>query len=396
MTIYICTLKTISNNSQLHGCESIRKTFNMQLIQSVEIYKSRIPLKEPFKISLGILTHAENVIVKIITSGGVTGYGECSPFMRINGESMDTCFIVAQYLAKILTAKNALDIEACTLAMDEVIYANSSIKSAFDIALYDIASQDAGLPLYAFLGGSKTKELITDYTVSIDEPQKMADDAAKLVALGFQVIKVKLGQPEKDVQRIRMIRERIGMQIPIRIDANQGWEVPTTIRILNELVPYNIQHCEEPIPRWDFMELAGIRKVSPIKIMADESCCDHHDAKRLIDLGACDLLNVKLGKSGGIFKALKIIQLAEEKEIKIQLGGFLESRLAFTAAAHLAYTSDAIVYYDFDTPLMFEEDPVTGGITYDGNGVITVPDVPGLGATIDEGYLEKLVRASYP
>lgn len=364
----------------------------MLSITSIEIYKSPIALKDPFKISLGILTHAENVIIKINTSNGLTGYGECSPFMTINGESMDTCFVVAQYLANILKGKDALDIESCVVAMDNMIYANSSIKSAFDIALYDIAAQNAGLPLYAFLGGSKSKEIITDYTVSIDEPKKMAADAVKIKANGFQVIKVKLGQQQKDVERIRLIREAVGMGIPIRIDANQGWDVAGTIRILNELAVYNIQHCEEPIPRWNYMELAAIRKQSPIKIMADESCCDHHDAKRLIDLNACDYFNVKLGKSGGIFKALKIIKLAEAEGIKIQLGGFLESRLAFTAAAHLALASDAIIFYDFDTPLMFEEDPVTGGITYDGNGVVSVPDTTGLGAAIDTDYLIELTK----
>lgn len=366
----------------------------MVTIKSIEIYKSPIQLKEPFKISLGILTHAENVIIKINTNQGITGYGECSPFMTINGESMDTCFVVAQYLAKILKDKNPLDIEACTLAMDSIIFGNSSIKSAFDMALYDIAAQNAGLPLYKFLGGSNSKKIITDYTVSIDHPQKMADDAVKIKANGFQVIKVKLGHHESDVERIKMIREAVGMEIPLRIDANQGWDVATAIKILNDLAQYNIQHCEEPIPRWNYMELAAVRKQSPIKIMADESCCDHHDTKRLIDLEACDSLNVKLGKSGGIFIALKIIELADAKKIKIQLGGFLESRLAFTAAAHLALAGIPIVYYDFDTPLMFIEDPVTGGIQYDSKGLITVPDTPGLGAGIDEQYLGMLQKTT--
>ncbi len=365
---------------------------NISSIASVEIYQSPIKLKEPFIISLGELTHAENVIVKIITHDGIVGFGECSPFMAINGESTETCVVVAQYLAKTLKGKDALDIAGCALAMDKIIYGNSSIKSAFDMALYDIAAQHAGLPLYAFLGGKKGKVLITDYTVSIGEPNKMAADAAKIKANGFEVIKVKLGNYKNDVERIRLIREAVGMEVPIRIDANQGWNVAEAIAVLNELAPYNIQHCEEPIPRWNFMELAAIRKQSPIKIMADESCCDHHDAKRLIELSACDYFNVKLGKSSGIFNALKIIELAEVNDIKIQLGGFLESRLAFTAAAHLALASDAITYYDFDTPLMFMEDPVTGGIIYGRNGLVTVPDTPGLGAGIKEGYLKNLEK----
>lgn len=361
------------------------------IINQIEIYQSPIKLKEPFVISLGPLDYAQNVVVVIRTDKGITGFGECSPFMTINGESIDTCFVVAQYLAKMLKGKNPLNISECSAAMDTVIYGNSSIKSAFDIALYDIASQNAGLPLYAFLKGSNKKTLTTDYTVSIGDKDKMVHDAIKIKDNGFQVIKVKLGESkEKDVERMRLIREAIGMDLPIRIDANQGWKTDEAIQTLIALAPYNIQHCEEPIPRWNFMELSKVRKQSPIPIMADESCCDNHDAKRLIDLAACDFFNIKLGKSSGFFKALKIIHLAEQAEIKIQVGGFLESRLGFTASAHLALTSDNIIHCDFDTPLMFVEDPVVGGITYDSKGVVTVPDTPGLGATIDDKYLREL------
>ena len=343
---------------------------------------------------MGSFDHAENIIVVVRTNKGITGFGECSPFMTINGESIDTCFIVGQYIAKVLLKKDPLNIAKCTVEMDALIYGNASIKSAFDMALYDIASQNAGLSLYSFLNGKNNKELITDYTVSINEADKMARDAQNIIDRGFRFIKVKLGgSKEKDVERIKAIREKIGIDIPVRIDANQGWDSSTAIEILQALSPYNIQYCEEPIPRWDFMVLPELRKQSPIPIMADECCSDHHDAKRLIDLEACDYINLKLGKSGGIFKAVKIIQLAEQAGVKMQVGGFLESRLAFTAAAHLALASDHIIHYDFDTPLMFIEDQVTGGITYDKQGVITVPETPGLGATIDVKYLQQMVKA---
>lgn len=354
-----------------------------------------VKLKEPFVISLGSFDYASNVVVVIRTDEQLTGFGECSPFMAINGESMDTCRVVGQYLAQKLIGQDPLDIAHCSLAMDRVIYGNSSIKSAFDIALYDLASQKAGVPLYSFLGGQQNKVLLTDYTVSLGDKDKMVKEALQIRDDGFQIIKVKLGETfEKDVERIRLIREAVGEEMPLRIDANQGWDTATAIAILRALEPYHIQHCEEPIARWNYMELPAVRKMSPIPIMADESCADHHDAKRLIDLEACDQLNVKLGKSAGIFNALKIIQLAEKAGMKIQIGGFLESRLGFTASAHLALTSDNIVYFDFDTPLMFTEDPVSGGIKYDDKGVVTVPETVGLGAWIDEAYLKKLNKVS--
>jgi L-Ala-D/L-Glu epimerase len=361
-------------------------------IEAIEIYQSAVKLKEPFKISLGLLTCAENIIVVIRTNRNISGFGECSPFMTINGESMETAFVVARYLANVLIGKNPLEIEARSSEINRVIYGNSSIKSAFDIALYDIAAKHAGLPLYALLGGRKNKTLVTDYTVSLDDPDKMVSDALKIKAAGFQVIKVKLGESaEDDLKRIKLIREAVGATIPLRIDANQGWDFETAIEILPKLAPYGIQFCEEPIPRWDWMQLPRLSKISPIPIMADESCCDPHDAERLIGLSACPYFNIKLGKSSGILNALKIIKLAEKAGIQMQVGGFLESRLGFTASAHLSLVSDQIVFSDFDTPLMFEEDPVQGGITYSTTGEINVPDAPGLGAVVDQTYLENLV-----
>src|SRR6476620_10259916 len=145
--------------------------------------------------------------------------------MTINGESVDTCFIVGQYFEKVLKGKDALDIAACCAAMDKTIYANYSIKSAFDMALHDIAAQHAGMPLYKFLGGKEDKTLTTDMTVSIGSPEKMQQDAIQFKAAGFPAIKIKLGENlEKDVARIKAIREGNGDDIPLRIDANQGWD----------------------------------------------------------------------------------------------------------------------------------------------------------------------------
>ena len=360
-------------------------------IQSVEIYKLFIPLKEPFVISLGPIKEVQNVIIIIRTEDGCTGYGECSPYMSINGESVDTCFIVAQYFAKVLKGKNALDIAGCMEIMDRTIYANTSIKSAFDMALHDIAAQHAGVPLYKFLGGEKNKVLETDMTVSIGDPEKMKADAIRFKEQGFPAIKVKLGESlEKDVERIKTIREGIGNEHPLRIDANQGWQTAeNAIAILQALGAYNIEHCEEPILRHRFMELNKVSAASPIPIMADESCGDDHDAERLIQLNACSMFNIKLGKSSGFYKALKIAQLGAQAGMHMQVGGFMESRLGMTAAAHLALSNDHIHHCDFDTPLMFTEDPVIGGINYLEKGIIDLPDTPGLGAVIDESYLSK-------
>ncbi len=360
-------------------------------ILQVGIYKSTIRLKEPFIISLGKLEFAENIIVEIHDSSGRKGFGEGSPFRTIHGETIETCFTVGLELAKILNGKNPLQIDECSVLMDRYIFGNTTIKSAFNIALHDLAAQHAGMPLYKFLGGKENKTLFTDYTVSLGPPEKMCDDAEKILKSGFPVIKVKLGEnKESDIVRIKSIREKVGLNIPIRIDANQGWDSTDVLAILKELKPFNIQHCEEPISRNNYMHLAEIRRQSPIPIMADESCLDHHDAEKLISMKACDSFNVKLGKSSGISNAIKIIKLAETHNMPLQIGGFLESRLGFTAAAHVALCCHDTPFIDFDTPLMFSEDFVRGGMRYGSGGSITVAESTGLGAHYDEKYLRTL------
>lgn len=366
---------------------------DQQIISQVEIYKLRLPLIEPFITSLAYETHVENVIVILRTESGISGFGECSPYMPVNGESMDTCFIVGQYFARLLKGKNALKVETCLTAMDRLIYANTSIKSAFDIALHDIIGQHKSVPLYQLYGGKNNKELVTDYTVSLDHVEKMAADALKIKNGGYPSIKVKLGDSgKKDVERIKAIREAVGEDIPLRIDANQGWNVKEAIKTLNKLDKYEIEHCEEPIPKWNFMRLRKIRKNSPIPIMADESCGDAHDAERLIRLKACDMFNIKVGKAGGVLNAYEIVKLGDKANMPMQVGAFLESRLGMTASAHLALCSDNIVHCDFDTPLMFSEDIVSGGLTYHANGVMKVPDATGLGASIEQSQLDKLEK----
>jgi L-alanine-DL-glutamate epimerase-like enolase superfamily enzyme len=314
--------------------------------------------------------------------------------MPVNGESIDTCFVVGQYFARLLKGKNALKLQDHLAAMDKLIYANTSIKSAFDIALHDIIGQHKQVPIYKLYGGKNNKELVTDYTVSLDEPGKMAADALKIKNKGYPSIKVKLGASgKKDVERIKLIREAVGDYIPLRIDANQGWTVKEAIETLNDLDKYNIEHCEEPVAKWNFMRLKKIKKHSPITIMADESCGDAHDAERLIKLKACDMFNIKVGKAGGVYNAYEIVKLGDKAKMHMQVGAFLESRLGMTASAHLALCSDNIVHCDFDTPLMFSEDIVSNGLTYHENGVMKVPDKPGLGASIEQWQLDKLEKA---
>lgn len=358
-------------------------------ITATRIYKLNVPLKEPFVISLGPITDANNIVVKIETDAGLVGTGECSPFTTIVGETQASEFEMAKTMAALLQGKSATAIEDRLAELDAAIPRNSTIKSAFDMALYDLLAKSAGLPLYRLLGGGNGRRIYTDMTVGIDSPERMASAALGFKDAGFPAIKVKLGtSASEDVERIRAIRAAVGDQIPLRIDANQGWDPVTAIQVLKALEPFGIDHCEEPVPHWDNKGLTRVTANSPIPIMADESVFDHRDAFRLACMGACDYFNIKLSKSGGIHNALKIVAVAEAAGIKSQVGCMSETRYGLTALTHLVAARENIVHYDIDSSLMHVSDPVTGGIEYAGGGEWLLPETPGIGADFDPGVLD--------
>jgi len=362
-------------------------------ISKVEIIKLNIPYKEPFVISLGVIPSATNVLVRIHTDDGLTGNGECAPFVYIVGETQETVFELGGKVGKLLLGKDPFAIEERMGEIDRAVKGNPTMKSAFDMALYDLLALRADMPLYRLLGGSNDREVCTDMTISLGDPDKMSRDALAFRKEGFPAIKVKLGTTcREDVARIRAIREAVGPDYPIRIDANQGWDPPTAIETLKALEPYGIEHCEEPVSSWNNRELARVRENSPIPIMADESVFDHHDAFRLAATGACDFFNLKLSKSGGIHKALKILSVAEAAGIRCQVGCMSESRFALTALMHLVLARKNIIFYDMDSSLMLDADPVTGGIQYAGSGLWVLPDRPGIGAGFDEAYLKSMEK----
>jgi L-alanine-DL-glutamate epimerase-like enolase superfamily enzyme len=360
-------------------------------IHKIEIIPVQIPLNEPFIISKGALTHARNTIIKIYNTDGTYGTGECCPYRSIHGETQTGTVTFAQDLARVLLGEDPREIRKHVALMDKMIVGNASVKCAFDMALYDLAAKMDGLPLYAFLQGDRNKSIYTDNTVSLLHKDKMAEKAQKFKEMGFPVLKVKLGErpSSKDVERIEAIRKMIGNDLPIRIDANQAWNYLEAKRALSAMKDYNIEHCEEPIQAGNIPDQKKLTAESPIPIMADETVFNHKDAIHVIKENAADLINIKLGKSGGITNAMKIAGLAQACDMYCQVGSFSESRLGITALVHFDLAWDNIIYHDLDSPLMLSEDPVIGGMTYEKDWQVTISDDPGHGADFDPTFLQR-------
>lgn len=356
-------------------------------IKGVDIYKADIDFHEPFRIAIMEIRAAASVFIRVRTEGGLVGWGEANPTWGITGETQGTCLAAAEDLAALIIGKSGIEIEERMREIDRFLVHNSTLRSAFDMALYDLLGKASGLPLYAVLGGGK-RVFWTDNTIGIDDPERMAAKAKDYAGRGFQAIKVKLGTTaEADVDRIAMIRDRIGNDLPVRIDANQGWDVTTAIETLRSLEGYGIEYCEQPVAHWNVEGLAAVCRNTSIPIMADESLFDHHDACHLAEARACHLFNIKLAKSGGLHTALKINAVAEGAGLRCMVGCMTETRLGLTAAAHLVSARPNIRYADLDGHFMLKEDPVVGGAQWK-VGEIAVPDTPGIGAEIDPVFLE--------
>ena len=363
------------------------------MISHVEIFEANLALKQPFKIAIMTMEHAQNVFVRIHTESGTYGTGEASPFWKIVGETQATDLAAAADLAKFLVGKDALAIGARMAAMEGFLQFNTTILSAFDMALYDLASKLCSLPLYRFLGG-ESRPMRTDWTIGLSDPDHMARQARDIVAQGFEAVKLKLGEGwPVDFERVSKVRDAIGTDIPIRIDANQGWDFPQALRLLEAMAPLGIQYCEQPLTAHLFEDMVRLRQKTRIPIMADESLFSPADGFRLAAMGACDYFNIKLSKSGGIRNALDIAAIARSRRLGCMLGCMMESRLGLSAAAHLAAAHPIIQFLDLDSGLLLAQDPVLGGMTYEGPRVI-LPETPGHGADIAPDFLESTKKTS--
>jgi L-alanine-DL-glutamate epimerase-like enolase superfamily enzyme len=363
-------------------------------IEKVDIYKLNVGIKIPINTPLGAIDKAENVAIKITTDKGLIGWGEASPCAMITGDTQESNYTIAQAMARIILGKNALAIESRMKEINSVTVGDSSVRSAYDMALYDIAAKAANMPLYQFLGGER-RQLRTDITIGLkDTVEETVAQAQDMLNAGFEAIKLKVGRSGlQDIAHVKAVRELVGSGVYLKIDSNQGWDYPTALANIKGMKDLDLDYSEQPLAVWDYDGLARLRNHVDLPICADESVFNHHDALKLVKAGAADYLNIKLGKSGGIHTGLKINAIAESARMKCMIGCFGESRLALSAAAHFAMAKPNIHFIDLDSCYHFETDPVIGGMSYDDNigGLLNIPDDIGHGAAFKESELENKI-----
>lgn len=348
-------------------------------ITGVRINTKEIPLIEPFRISSGASSVSLTSIIEIETDEGLIGYGEGAASRYVTGENLEGMVRAINILVNGITGLNPLDIEQIYWKMEDLMIRNPAAKAAVDIAIHDLIGKILQQPIYKILGGYRDYAL-TDLSLGINEPEIMAQKAKKAIEQGFDTIKIKVGTTYKeDIARVKAIREAVGPEIFLRVDANQAWNPKEALKIIDKLAEFDIELVEQPVPAWDIDGLAYVTAHSPIPIMADESVLNARDALRIIKEHAADLINIKLMKCGGIREAIKINTIAEASGVKCMLGCMIsETNVSVTAAASLGAALKNIITSDLDSIFALTELPMDGGVSAKGKKLI-LSESPGLG-----------------
>ena len=224
-------------------------------ITEIRLGRISVPLRVPFKTALRSVDSVEDVIVEIHTDTGAVGYGEAPPTGVITGDTTGAIIgAIQDHMVKTLVGRDVDDFEDIMIALQGCILKNTSAKAAVDMALWDLYGQLYKIPVYKLMGGAR-KSIVTDITISVNEPDEMVRDAMNAIQRGYDCLKVKVGkEPEKDIARLSAIRQAVPKDTLTRIDANQGWTPKEAVRILNGMQErgLDIEFVEQPVKAHDF------------------------------------------------------------------------------------------------------------------------------------------------
>ena len=353
-------------------------------ITNIHTHTLKAPLKNPFITSLRRVDALEDLVVLIECDDGTVGYGEGAPTPQITGETMGSMIATVEYIKPHIIGREIEDFDAILGLVHKLIVKNTTAKSALEIALYDLKAKAYKLPLYRMLGGTQTK-FTTDITISMGEIEKMIVDSHDAVALGYDTLKIKIGDnPRKDVERIVAIHNALNKDIKLRLDANQGWTAKQSVELLHALEKQNIiaEFIEQPVAADDIEGLKYIKERVQTPLLADESIFSLKDARRLLEMEAIDYVNIKLAKTAGVTQALELADLSASFGVKCMIGCMLEGPISVAAGVHVASAkADIITMLDLDAVSLLASHPLKTGIAFN-ESEITLSNDHGLGVAL--------------
>jgi len=279
--------------------------------------------------------------------------------------------------------------------MDRAVVGFLRVKSAIDNALYDLMGKALGVPAYELLGGKVQEGYVVEgvgYGLSLDEPEIVAAKAREAVEYGYRQLEFKAGDAvdsARDIERLRLVREAIGPDIPVKIDFNGFYDPKTAIRVIKAMEPHGVQWIEQPAQYWDIEGLARVRNAVGVTVVADESFEDPHDLLRLIRAEAADAIHLKPTIKGGLTLSRKMLALAEAAGLLIVPGTSAPTGVGMAAAHAFIAICPRLSGGAHGSPsdILVEdivEAPIPAGSTY-----LEIADAPGLGIELNMEVIQR-------
>lgn len=356
----------------------------MKIISS-DCWIEEFKLKEGYCSTTGEeVSHCNNVFLILKTDDGLTGWGMAAPDQVITGEDAASVLHAYQgHIADCMKGENPFYYSRLYEELRDALPGQSSALAMVEIALYDIMSQKAGVPLYMFLGGYRQK-IITSVTIGIMPEDEVIDRVQYFLRQDIKALKIKGGKDvERDIRIIEMVRDKAGSQCALTFDANQGYSLIEAAHFMRNTRHIDLELIEQPTSPELTFQWHLLRQESNVPIMADESLKKLSDTFTLASRHAVDFLNIKLMKVGGITPALQINSSARSANVRCMMGCMDESSLGIVAGLHVALARPNISHADLDSWLDIEDDPFAGLVRLE-DGYLTPTDLPGLG--IQKGF----------
>ena len=359
-------------------------------IVSAEVIPLRIPKKTAFKVAYATRTAAVSLLLRLETDDGHVGWGESLPVKEVTGEERDKVFAaLSRWAAEDLPGQDPFDQEALRLKLRE-LHDMPSAQCAVDTALWDIRGQAMGKSLRQLLGAAREKHRAS-FSIGIKGLEETVQEASGLLKQGFRDIKVKIGLDlDSDVARVQALRERLGTDWKLYLDANQGYSAREALELVRRLAGLGVEFIEQPVKASDLDSLSMVTRESPIPICADEAVKDAASLVPIIQRQAAHMVNVKLQKCGGPSEAALLVRMAEAAGMKAMVGCMIESRVGITAGLSVALGLDNVRYIDLDGALDLADDVVAAdtGAQY-AHGHQFLAEGPGLGIRVDPDAIRR-------
>ncbi len=354
-------------------------------ISRVKCWQANLQLTKPYTIAVHTIDSAENLFFYVELENGTYGVGCGAPTEFVTGETMDTALEALEGNAsELLIGREVEDYIDLIRSAEELMPETPAARAALDIALYDVVGKLAEKPLVELLG-KKHDGFPTSITIGIKSLEETLAEAKENVAKGFKVIKLKTGlEVEKDIEVFSKLRETVGKNIKIRVDANQGYGVTELERFVKATQDLDVEFIEQPFPPGHLDEMLQLSTDIRKLCAADEDLHDWRDAAALTtNTNYYGIFNIKLAKCGGIFGGLQIADIAQSNGIELMWGCMDESTVSITAALHAALASSATRYLDLDGSFDIAIDLAKGGFILK-DGWLYPNDNPGLGVELIE------------